>query len=79
MSQTTLTEDDEGKRIVDSDGNDIGIITEYRDGQAFVDPKPGISDLIMSRLGWGGLGEGNYVLDTSDVDTVTDAEVLLKR
>ncbi|QIO21835.1 PRC-barrel domain containing protein [Haloarcula sp. JP-L23] len=78
MARNNLTERDEGKRVVNAEGEAVGMISGFRGGDAFVDPDPGITDKIMSRLGWEDVDEDNYKLDPSKVDTITDNEVRLK-
>lgn len=72
-----ITEDDEGKDVVDSNGETIGIVSSVRGGTAYVDPDPGLTDSIKSKLGWNEPDEEDYPLDDSRVDTVTDDEVRL--
>jgi hypothetical protein len=79
MARTNLTESDEGKRVVSHDGDDLGVISGFRGGRAYVDPEPGITDRLMSRLGWENVDDDDYPLEQSDVETITDDEVRLKR
>lgn len=72
-----ITEDDEGKEVVDSNGETIGIVSSVRAGTAYVDPDPGLTDSIKSKLGWNEPDTDDYPLDDSRVDTVTDDEVRL--
>lgn len=72
-----LTEEDEGKDVVDSNGETIGIVSSVRGGTAYVDPDPGLTDSIKSSLGWNEPDEEDYPLDDSRIDTVTDDEVRL--
>jgi len=75
MAHTELTDDDEGKKVVNADGDEIGVISGFRGGQAYVDPDPGLTDKIMSTLGWTDVDEDDYALDTDQVEAVTDDEV----
>jgi len=77
MARTDLTERDEGKTVVNADGDTIGVISDFRGGQAYVDPDPGITDKIMSALGWDDPDEEEYALDTDRVEHITDDEVRL--
>jgi hypothetical protein len=79
MARTRLNETDEGKKVIDSEGNEIGIVSGFRGGRAYVDPDPGLADSVLSTLGWSDIDEEDYALDQDDVDTVTDDEVRLKR
>lgn len=74
-----ITEEDEGKRVVDHEGNEIGMITDVRGGTAYVDPDPGITESVMSKLGWEDAEEEDYPLDETRIDTVTDDEIRLER
>lgn len=78
MERKTVTDDDEGKRVVNASGTEIGMVTAVRDGVAHVDPDPGITDTIRSKLGWGKTDEDDYALEASRIDTVTDDEIRLK-
>ena len=75
----TFTGDDEGKRVVNADGDEVGVIQEVRGGDAYVDPDPGMADTIKSKLGWGDADEETYQLDDSNVESITDDEVRLQR
>ncbi len=44
--------DDEGKRVVNANGEEIGIVQNISGGTAHVDLSPGITDTIKSKLGW---------------------------
>ncbi len=78
MSTTQLTEDDEGKKVVSTDGDEIGRITEVRDGTAYVDPDPGMFDTVKAKLNWGDAGEDSYPLEADHVADVTDNEIRLR-
>ncbi|AGB15004.1 hypothetical protein Halru_0360 [Halovivax ruber XH-70] len=73
------TDDEEGKRVVTSDGDEIGMVKAVRDGQLHVDPDPGMTDSIKATLGWGDADEGTYALDEDHVESVTDDEIHLSR
>lgn len=78
MDRNHVTDDDQGKNVVDSSGRKIGMVTEVKSGTAYVNADPGITDSIRSKLGWGDADEGDYALDQDRVDTVTDDEIRLK-
>ncbi|MFC7046513.1 PRC-barrel domain containing protein [Halobacteriaceae archaeon GCM10025711] len=54
----TFTGDDEGKTVVNKDGDEIGVIKEVRTGTAYVDPDPNLLDTIRSKLSWDQTGGG---------------------
>lgn len=75
----TFTAEDEGKDVVNANGDQIGIVTEVDAGTAYVDPDPNIADTLTSQLGWGDADEEAYPLDETNVKAVTDREIRLKR
>jgi hypothetical protein len=72
---TTLIDDDEGTRVIDASGDQIGRVVEVRDGAAYVDPDPGLADTVLAKLGWGDGDEDTYRLESAAIETVTDDEV----
>lgn len=78
MERDHATDDDEGKAVVDSHGEKIGMVTEVRSGTAYVNADPGIADAIRSKLGWGDAGQEDYPLENNRIHTVTDDEIRLK-
>lgn len=79
MTQTTLTESDEGKKVVDHSGNDVGVVSGVRGGQVYVNPDPDITDSIRAKLGWETIDADDYTLDQSAIEVVDDDVVRLKR
>lgn len=73
----TFTDDDEGKTVVNDDGEDVGIVADVEHGTAYVDPDPGITDRITSKLGWDERDEDTYPLQEESVASVTDDEIHL--
>ncbi|ARS91333.1 hypothetical protein [Natrarchaeobaculum aegyptiacum] len=74
-----FTKDDEGKRVVDADGEQIGIVESVESGTPHVDPDPGMADTIKSKLGWGDADEETYKLDEQNVESISDDEIRLER
>lgn len=79
QDDTTLTKDDEGKNVVNSNGDQVGRVIEVDHGQAHVEPDPGLTDTIRSKLGWGEGDEDSYQLDASSIETISDNEIHLNR
>ena len=77
---STLDDDVIGKTVVDSAGEEIGMVSDVReDGHAvYVDTHPGITERIRTALGWGDASDDDYSLNTRKVQQVTDDEVRLK-
>jgi len=74
-----FTDDDEGKRVVNANGEEIGVVQNVSSGTVHVDLSPGITDTIKSKLGWGDQDEETYTLDEDKVDTITDDEIRVQQ
>ncbi|ELY61609.1 hypothetical protein [Natronolimnohabitans innermongolicus] len=74
-----FTDDDEGKQVVNANGERIGIVESVDAGTPYVNPNPDVTDSIKTALGWGDADEETYVLDTDDVEAVTDREIRVRR
>lgn len=72
-----VTEDEEGKPVVDSDGNSMGMVEEVSNGTAFIDPEPGLVDRIRARLGRGNADEEDYALTSEHIERISDDEIEL--
>lgn len=79
MAQNMITEDDEGKRVVNADGDTVGMVSGVRGGTAYIDADPGIAERLMAKLGWDNIDEDDYPLDRSHIAEITDDEIRLKR
>lgn len=78
MQRSHITDDDEGKRVINASGDRMGRVSNVEGGRAFVDPDPGVTDTIRSKLGWGKEEKDDYQLHADRIDTITDDEVRLK-
>ena len=78
MERNLITDDDQGKTVVDSSGEKLGMVTEVRSGKAYVDADPGLTDSIRSKLGWSDADDSDYALEENRIDSVTDDEIRLK-
>lgn len=74
----SLTEADEGKRVIDANGDEVGVVSTVEGETALVDPDPSLTDNVKATLGLGGTDEGQFPLDPSDVGEVTDDEIRLE-
>lgn len=77
MAETTVSDSDEGKKVVNQSGEEIGRIAKVENGRAYVDPDPSVTDAVMSKLGWGSRDEGTYLLEENTIETISDDEVRL--
>ncbi len=73
-----FTDDDIGKRVVNANGDEVGMVADVEHGTAHVEPDPGITDSIKATLGWSDSGESTYPLQAEAVSRVTDDEVHLE-
>jgi sporulation protein YlmC with PRC-barrel domain len=75
-----LTADEQGKRVVNEDGETVGMVTNVDEtaGKAYVDSDPNIAEKIMSRLGWDTMDADDYAIEQHQVDSITDDEIRLK-
>jgi len=78
MDRENVTHEDEGKRVINFQGDEIGVVKEVNNGTAHVDPDPGITDQIRSKLGWNDADQSDYMLQNDRISTVTDDEIRLK-
>ncbi|MDX1747382.1 MAG: PRC-barrel domain containing protein [Halobacteriales archaeon] len=79
MSTVQITDDDVGKTVVDADGEEVGIVSAVEYGTAYVDPEPGITTKLKTKLGWEDRDEeADYPLQEPAVETVTDDQVRLR-
>jgi len=74
----TLTDDEEGKTVVDASGEPLGLITTVEDETAFVEPNPDLAEPIAARLGWGSTDEDDYTVHADAVGGVSDDQVRLR-
>ncbi|WP_267641160.1 hypothetical protein [Haloarchaeobius amylolyticus] len=72
-----LSTEDEGKYLMDVEGEQIGIVTAVdTDAQvAYVDPESGVPDAIIQSFGFGDRGEDDIEVPADSVETVTDSEL----
>ena len=78
-ADTRFDEYDQGKEVLNADGDTIGVITEISGQTAYVDPEGGMTDKIMSKLGWSGGDDEDFRLRSSSVERITDDAVYLRR
>ncbi|MFC6905202.1 DUF2171 domain-containing protein [Halalkalicoccus tibetensis] len=74
--RTRPTEDDEGKNVVDSTGERIGIVSAVEGGTIHVESDPGLTDSLKATLGWGDT-EDTQTIEGSHVAEITDDTIHL--
>ncbi|WP_256295854.1 hypothetical protein [Haloarchaeobius salinus] len=74
---TVLSTADEGKYLMDIEGEQIGIVTEVdpKEQVAYVEPEPGISEALIQGFGFGDADEDDIEVHADAVETVTDTEL----
>lgn len=75
----TISEHDEGKEVLNENGDTIGMVSNVEGDRMFVKPEPGITDKIKMKLGWEDVGEEDYVVRENDIENVTEDVVRLNR
>ena len=72
-----LSDDDRGKKVV-SGTERIGVVTDVRGGQAYVDPDwDHVDDGLAEALGWN-RSDDTHTIDESSVTAVRNSEVRLR-
>jgi hypothetical protein len=74
---SVLSTEDEGKYLMDIQGEQIGIVTEVATDEqvAYVEPEPGIAEAVLQGYGFGGADEDDIEVPADAVETVTDTEL----
>ncbi|SEQ41905.1 hypothetical protein [Natrinema salaciae] len=73
-----LSPHDQGKDVVDESGQQIGMVAEVEGQTAYIDPEPGLTDRLKARLNWGGHGDDDYPVESSQIEEITDDEVVIR-
>lgn len=73
-----ITEDEEGKSVLSSDGEEVGVVIDVQYGTARVEPDPGLTDELKARVGFGDTDEESYPLQEERIETITDDEIRLR-
>lgn len=76
-----LSTNDEGKYLMDAEGEQIGIVTEVdpENNVAYVEPEPNLTEAWVQSLGYGDADEDDIEVPGESVDTVTDTELRVPR
>ncbi|WP_050033403.1 DUF2171 domain-containing protein [Halorubrum halophilum] len=74
-----LSDEEEGKHVVNKEGTKLGMVSQVEGNRAHVDPDPGVSDAIKSKLGWSDADGDTYPIEESDIESIDDDKVRLNR
>lgn len=72
-----VSADEEGKPVIDSNGQSIATVVRVDDGIPYVDPESDFDSTARLALGWEG-ATGQCRLLPAHIDTVTDSGIYLK-
>ncbi|ELY89773.1 hypothetical protein [Natrinema altunense] len=73
-----LSQDEQGKDVIDESGQQIGMVAEVEGQTAYVDPEPGLTDRLKARMDWGGHGDDDYPVDAAQITEITADEVVIR-
>ncbi|NEU57274.1 PRC-barrel domain containing protein [Halorussus sp. MSC15.2] len=71
-----ITEADQGKQIVGTDGESIGTVMKVDAGVVHVNLDSDLPESVKRRFDWG--DEEDYTLQETEVESVTDDEVVVR-
>jgi hypothetical protein len=76
-----LSTADEGKYLMDAEGEQIGIVTEVDTGEnvAYVEPDPGVGEAVLQGFGFGDADSDDIEVPGVSVETITDTELRVPR
>jgi sporulation protein YlmC with PRC-barrel domain len=76
-----LSTEDEGKYLMDAEGEQIGIVTEVDTDEnvAYVEPDPDIGEAIVQGFGFGDADDDDIEVPGDSVETITDTELRVPR
>lgn len=75
-----FSEDEEGKTVVNSVGDEVGIVSVVKDGRPYVKPDPNWTDRIRIALDWNDDPDVNeYPLEDDHIEEITDTQVILRQ
>jgi hypothetical protein len=74
---TVLSTADEGKFLMDAEGEEIGVVTgvDAEEQVAYVEPDPGVGEAVLQGFGFGGVDEDDIEVPAKSVATITDTEI----
>jgi hypothetical protein len=74
---TVLSTADEGKFLMDVEGEEIGVVTgvDAEEQVAYVEPDPGVGEAVLQGFGFGEVDEDDIEVPAESVATITDTEM----
>lgn len=74
----TLSDDEVGKKVIDAEGKELGIVAKVENGEAAVDPNPSVAEHLLAKIGVEGEDEEDYLVTDGMIDRVDDDTVVLQ-
>jgi hypothetical protein len=74
----TLTDEDEGKEVVDASGRTLGIVTNVENRTASVEPDPSLVETVKADLGWADSDADEYDVHEDAVESRRDEKLHLR-
>ena len=71
------TQDDEGKTVVNAEGDEFGMVVDVEGDTMHVDPDPSITDRIRTALGWEDHDDDTYPVGGESIARIEDDRVVL--
>ncbi|WP_331236125.1 PRC-barrel domain-containing protein [Natronorarus salvus] len=68
---------DEGKDVVSTDGETVGVVSAVEAGTLFVDVDTGIVESVTARLGWGD-ADGSKPIPDGRIERIDEGEVVIR-
>ncbi|WP_092539238.1 DUF2171 domain-containing protein [Halopelagius longus] len=69
------SEEDEGKQVVNQDGENVGKVKDVRGDTIYVEPDHSLTEKIAESLGWSDEDEDTYPVEAESVTSITDDHV----
>lgn len=78
---SVLSTEDEGKYLMDAEGEQLGIVTEVdvTENVAYVEPEPGLGEALVQSFGYGDADDDDIEVPGDSVTTITDTELRVPR
>lgn len=77
-SRLTPNHTDKGKKVVDSSGEEIGMVSDVEDDTMYIDPHPSLTDKLRTKLDWGGRDGEDYPIEADEVLEISHDRVRLR-
>ena len=73
----TLSDDEVGKKVIDAEGKELGLVAKVEGSRASVDPNPSAAEHLLAKIGVEGEDDEDYLVTEEMIDRVGDDEIVL--